>query len=134
MPVVWAQFDDVARRFNRPIPDAQKPWVSSLLEDAHDELARQVPDLAARVPTPMPVVRVQRIVAAAVIRVLRNPEGYIAHSRSTGPFSESSTRESAGGAGAGQVRFTDDELATLRGPDKPPVAAITVGIPGWRVP
>lgn len=139
----WTELTDVTDRWPRPLAGARQVWVETLIGDAEDELTRLVDDLPGRVvdvapdgppllPGQVPLARVKRTVAAAVIRVLRNPEGYTQFSRTTGPFSESATR--APDTGAGQITFTDEELDSLRAPAPKPARSIQLAVPGWRIP
>lgn len=130
----WTQFADVERRHHAPIPPAHRGWVDALIEDAEDELTRVVPDLVARVEGgTLPQLRVQRATVSAILRIMRNPEGYIQSTQTAGPFTRSGTRNAA--AVATEIRYTDDELALVASDGAAvPVRSIGVGIPTWRIP
>lgn len=142
--MAWTDLSDVQRRYEKPITDAQRAWVSALIEDAEDELARRLPGLASRVvdvdprttelaPGQVPRARVQRVVCGAVIPVLRNPEGYLSHTTTRGPFTDVATR--AADAARNVIAFDDADLAPLRAPaDFAPARSIPLRLPSWRVP
>jgi hypothetical protein len=130
----WVDLEHIRARYSKPIPESQDPWLTQLIEDAEDELIRQIDSLPERIGTgEVPPVRVQRIVAAAILRVLRNPDGYSQWSRTTGPFTESVSRPSQGSSG--EILYTEAELAALRPvADMAPVRSASLHLPAWRVP
>jgi len=105
---------------------------------------RLVGGIAARIASAeLPLIRVKRVVAGAVIDVLRNPEGFQSQSESVGPYSTSFTRFSrvlSGAAASGPtrtsatVRFTEDELDSLRPDAGPPARTIALALPAWQTP
>lgn len=95
-----------------------RTWIG----DAERILAGRVPDLAARIASGAVDVRdVQRIVAGAVIRYLRNPGGLTQRTTGEGSFNRSeSYAQPSGGSVAQGISFTADELADLRPAGLPP--------------
>lgn len=84
--------------------------VAVLLADAEADLAASVPDMAARIAAgTLDAGRVRRVLVWAVIRYLRNPEGYVFESAGD----RSVSRGAAGAAAAGKVTFTAADLAGL---------------------
>lgn len=88
---------DVEARLGRTVTEDQElVLVAQLLEDAEGILTARLPTLLLRAGTDLPYrARAVAVEAAAVVRVLRNPEGY--RSESTGPFGYTlDTRVAAG--------------------------------------
>ncbi|TYP82069.1 hypothetical protein [Blastococcus xanthinilyticus] len=115
---------DVEDRF-RTLNDAERRLAGSLLADAWEELLapRNVPDLEDRLGRDVVSVGlVRRVVAAMVIRVLRNPEAI----RQWQVDDASFTRDSM--VSSGLLYASADEIALLSGPT---TAAFTIR-PGWR--
>lgn len=76
--MAYATFEDVQLRFFRELTEEEKPLVEKRLQDAENRIRRRIPDLDDRVvddPGYEDVVR--QVCADAVIRLVRNPEGYI---------------------------------------------------------
>lgn len=132
--MVWVDPEHIRSRYSKPIPEAQNAWLAQLIADAEDVLVQAISSLPERIGTgEVPLIRVQRIVAAAVLRVLRNPDGYSQWSRTTGPFTESVSRPSQGASG--EILYTEAELAALRPvADTAPVRSASLHLPAWRVP
>lgn len=93
-----------------PLSDDERTVASSLLDDAWSILLAQAPAVPMRLDDDLlsPDV-VRAIVSAAVLRVLRNPEG----NRSESVDDYSWTRDVAVSSGA--LYFTDSELRLVRG-------------------
>jgi hypothetical protein len=101
------QISDVEARF-RSLADAEKATAEAWLDDAWAIIQLQVPGLPQRVTSgELPNDVVKAIVAAMVIRVLRNPEAI----RSWTVDDASFTRDTA--LSAGLLYATPDELALL---------------------
>jgi len=132
---MWAQVSDVVRRYDKPIPTSRHGWISSLIDDAEDQLTLKVADLPARVTAgEVPATRVQRIVAAAVLEVVRNPDGFTQQSQTVGPYSTSVTRPAATAPAGTRFRFADEDLDALRPPPRPGARSVRLALPAWRVP
>lgn len=75
--MAYATVADVQARANWPLTDAEKTLAGQLLDDAEGKIRARVPGLDARVAADAEYKKlVIRIEADAVLRVLRNPEGY----------------------------------------------------------
>lgn len=73
-----ATFEDVEVRFFRDLTEEERPLVESRLCDAENKIRMKVPDLDARIlANPALADTVVRVCADAVIRLVRNPEGYV---------------------------------------------------------
>src|SRR5690606_9012218 len=92
LTVAWTTPQDVLDRWvgdGRPTDEA---LIEKLIGDAEDHLVFEYPDLPGRVDDgDPPVARVQRVVAAMVTRVLRNPKGVRQQQITTGPFQRGET-------------------------------------------
>lgn len=91
-----ATLHDVETRLGRTLTDQEPVLVATLLGDAEVLLASRNPSLLSQASSdPTFRARAVAVEAAAVVRVLRNPEGY--RSEQSGPFSYSiDTRAAAG--------------------------------------
>lgn len=79
--MAYATTDDVAPgRLGRAFNDAdEEAFAAALLEDLEDDIKTRIPDLDAQVtavPPTIPEARLVKIEARAVVRVLKNPDGY----------------------------------------------------------
>lgn len=110
----YATTDDVAVLYEGTLPDRAQ----ALLDRAERELARLVPNLAARISSAAGAVGhvdqglVRDTLVDAVIRVLRNPKGYAYEREGEYGYGYGVNNVS----GTGTVTFTADELARLRLP------------------
>lgn len=73
----FATVDDVEVRFFRKLGAEERPLVEARLEDAENKIRQRIPDLDARVVDPGFLSVVVRVCCDAVIRLVRNPEGYV---------------------------------------------------------
>jgi hypothetical protein len=105
----YATVQDVQDRYEGTAPDGR---VQTYLNDAETMLRVQVAGLAGRAAAgDLDPELVRLVVVTAVLRHLRNPEGYV--SESDGDYSYS---RGPAAASTGRVTFTADELAMLRAP------------------
>lgn len=73
-----ATFDDVQDRFHRELAEEDRRLVETRLSDAEGKIRAKIPDLEYRLSTePGLEDIVKRICADAVLRLIRNPEGYV---------------------------------------------------------
>ena len=126
--MAWTTPQDVLDRWvgdGRPTDEA---LLEKLIGDAEDHLVFEYPDLPDRVlGGDPPVARVQRVVAAMVTRVLRNPKGVRQQQITTGPFQRG---ETFAGDRPGELTLTDEERALLGySPGAPGQKAFTI-VPG----
>lgn len=76
--MAYASFEDVEVRFFRPLTTEERPLVEQRLQDAEGKIRRRVPDLDSRImDDPDFESVVIQVCCDAVIRLVRNPEGYI---------------------------------------------------------
>lgn len=106
--MAYAVVKDVQDRANWPLTDAEKTLAGVLLDDAEGKIRTRVPDLNARVAASEDYKKlVIRIEADAVLRVLRNPDGY--REESDGDYSYGRIAAVA----AGYLLILDDEWRDL---------------------
>lgn len=111
---LWLDVDDVRRRALGADEDFDDAQLSDLIEDAEDVAEQAFPDLADRVTSGVTKLRtVQRVLAGAVIRRIRNPDGIRTIQDSTGPFAGSTT---FAGDHPGEIYLTDDDRSALAPP------------------
>lgn len=73
----YASFDDVQERFHRELEDVDRVLIETRLKDAEGKIRRRVRDLDDKVLDPEYMALVVRICADAVIRLIKNPDGYV---------------------------------------------------------
>lgn len=79
--MAYATLEDVQARYYLPIEDDLHPLVEARLEDAEHKIRTRIPaldDLVSQGRVSEAVLR--RVISDAVIRLIRNPEGYISES------------------------------------------------------
>lgn len=76
--MAYAELADVQARYHLPIDSSMEPLVLARLQDAEDKIRIRIPDLDERVDQgTIAKNTVVRVTADAVIRLVRNPDGYI---------------------------------------------------------
>lgn len=76
--MAYAELADVQARYHLPIDSTMEPLVLARLQDAEDKIRIRIPDLDERVDQgTISKNTVVRVTADAVIRLVRNPDGYI---------------------------------------------------------
>ncbi|WP_036959197.1 hypothetical protein [Promicromonospora kroppenstedtii] len=113
MALIWTEPADVTDRWLGSDIPATDEQLTRLLEDAEDTILREFPDLPERLaadPPAVPLLRVQKVAARMVIRLLRNPEGYRQVQEGAGAFTEGRT---FGGSQPGEMYLTDEDRADL---------------------
>lgn len=108
----FAEFSDVAARYEGDMPGDRAGWVELRLADAESELIGLVPSLAADISMldDDRVARVKRLVCDKVLTLYRNPDGALTISNTEGPWSESRTLPGSRVEPGSWVNFTDQEL------------------------
>jgi len=110
---------DVEARW-KSLSDAQKIVAQANLDDAWALLLHEVPDLEVNLTEGrVSEAVVRQVVCAAVLRVLKNPNGYKREEI------DDYMRERAATTATGELFFTPEELARLI-PDDEPSAAFTI--------
>ncbi|MBF6085217.1 hypothetical protein IU485_28005 [Nocardia cyriacigeorgica] len=107
---VYATPDDVRARFEADIPDSQTGWLDARITDAESLLITLRPALAGGPSTVSATVadNARRVVADAVLRLLRNPGG--AREQSVGPYRVVYDSDDGGQSG---IYYTADDLAAF---------------------
>jgi hypothetical protein len=72
----YAQLSDVQSRLGRPLTADEQPQVETLLEDAEIEIKERIPDLDTKATDEDFLRKVVKVEASAVVRLIRNPDGY----------------------------------------------------------
>lgn len=102
-----AVVDDLAARW-RPLSDQEETNGQTFLDDAWRMLRRKVSDLEASVEADADIQgEAIRVLCAAVLRVMKNPDGF----RQEGIDDHTWSRDES--VSAGVLYFTDDELDAL---------------------
>lgn len=114
--------DDVRERYEQVIPDDQSGYLSQLIDEAVIVLGAQVGDLGT-----YPPATVKMLLIRAVMRVLRNPEGFTAESEGTYNYNLSQR------VASGSIWFPNDEVAMLV-PTSLGVGSIRTRVPWHRRP
>lgn len=104
----FASIEDVEVRFFRDLTPEERPLVEARLEDAEQKLRARIPDLDSRVENdPVFASVVVRVCADAVIRLVRNPEGYVQETDGNYTYMLSQAHAD------GRLSFTPDEWLDL---------------------
>lgn len=76
--MAYATLEDVQARYHLPIDVSMEALVTARLQDAEDMIRGRIPDLDERIDQGLlPANTVIRVISDAVIRLVRNPDGYI---------------------------------------------------------
>ena len=111
MALLWSAPDDVRSRWVSDSPlTVDDAALNVLLEDAEDLVLSEFPDISERIPSPIPVLRVKRVIARVVIRHLKNPDGVRVQMETAGPFSDQRTFS---GDSPGALYLTDQDRSDL---------------------
>lgn len=106
--MAYATPNDVAVRLGRDLTPEETALVSVRLEDVERMIRRAIPDLDAQIAAgTIDVNDVIQVEADAVLRVVRNPDGYI--SETDGDY----TYRLSDNAASGLLGLTDDEWGML---------------------
>ncbi|MFL1441823.1 Gp19/Gp15/Gp42 family protein [Nocardiopsis protaetiae] len=74
--MAYATVEDVQARLNRPLTDEEEGMAETLLGDVEAILRSRIPDLDERAENPDYLALVVQVEANAVLRVIRNPDGF----------------------------------------------------------
>jgi hypothetical protein len=105
--VAYATVEDVRKRMKRPLTPEEEALATQLLDDAETRIRVRVRDLDTRAADPEYLKLVVLVEANAVLRVLRNPEGY--RSEADGDYSYSRLVQVA----SGLLEILDDDWLLL---------------------
>ncbi|VDG77347.1 Uncharacterised protein [Actinobaculum suis] len=117
----------IADELGKDLTPTQRRQVPVWIERATALLRRRVPTLKARAERDPELAGLARsTIAAAVVRTLRNPEGW----RSVGLDDFQGVRDSV--LSAGEIGFTDSEIAALQPIEYiAPSYSVPLGVPYW---
>lgn len=103
-----ATVEDVETRFYRPLSVDERPLVAARLADCELKIRARIPDFDSRIiEDPYFLDVVKRVCADAVIRLVRNPEGYVQETEGNYTYMLSSAYSD------GRLSITPDEWADL---------------------
>jgi hypothetical protein len=106
--VSYAAESDVATRLGRELTPEETDLVTARLADVERMILRRIPDLAAQITAgDVDADDVKQVEADAVLRLVRNPEGYF--SESDGNYSYMFSRDMA----SGRLEILPEEWAIL---------------------
>lgn len=105
--MAYATVEDVETRIGRALTDVERQQVTAWLDDIEAEIRHRITDLDTRVGDAAYKAMVVRVEAAAVIRVLRNPDGKITERIDDYSW----TRDSS--TASGQLALLPEEWALL---------------------
>lgn len=118
-----ADADDVSVRWGRTLT-TETELVERRLEDAERLILKRIPDLVAQIAAgDIDVEDVKQVEAEAVLRLVRNPDGYI--SETDGDYTYQLSQSSA----SGKLRIEPDEWELLGW-----VQGITILVPTFTMP
>jgi hypothetical protein len=106
--MAYATVDDVAVRWSRDLSCEEKRLVQVRLDDVERLIRRRIPNLDDRLTDGLVDVEdVVQVEADAVLRLARNPEGYV--SETDGNYTYQLSKDLA----TGRLSISSDEWATL---------------------
>lgn len=121
--------DVQARWIGHTLSAGEEATAQVYLDDGWRTLRREVADLETRMATDSDLTaEAVRVLAAAVLRVMKNPDGHKSETRSIDDASRSWTLDVS--RATGELYFTDDELACLREPSDLRGKAFSL-MPAW---
>ena len=110
--MVYAAVSDVEVRYGRTLSDSESAQVEAWIEDLESEINERVPNLYDLIAAGRPTYgTVKRVVCAAVIRKLQNPEGLRTTTVAIDDYSTTKTVDSSNSAGF--LGLTDEEWSLL---------------------
>lgn len=109
--MAYATTDDVAVRWGRELSPEETALIGVRLEDVERMIRRRITDLDARIESGVLLVDdVVQVESDAVLRLARNPEGYV--SETDGNYTYTLHKDLA----TGKLSITDDEWEILGAP------------------
>lgn len=95
--MAYATYSDVETRLGRPLSTEEQTQATTLLADAEILIKARIPDLADKIAeNEIDTATVVMVEASAVVRLMRNPDGFIAES--DGDYSYQKDKRLATGA------------------------------------
>lgn len=110
--MAYATVSDVEVRYGRTLTASESAQVGAWIDDLESEIAERIPALSDLIVAGRPTVAtLKRVVAAAVIRKLHNPEGLRTTTVAIDDYSTTKTVDSSNSAG--YLGLTDEEWSLL---------------------
>jgi len=110
--MAYAAASDVEVRYGRTLTASEKAQTEAWIEDLDSEIRERIPDLDGMVSAGRPTHgTLLRVICAAVIRKLQNPEGLRTTTVAIDDYSTTKTVDSTNSAGF--LSLTDDEWSLL---------------------
>jgi hypothetical protein len=110
--MTYAAVSDVEVRYGRTLSPSESAQVTAWIDDLESEIHERIPTLDDLIASGTPSAgTVRRIVCAAVIRKLQNPEGLRTTTVAIDDYSTTKTVDSANSAGF--LGLTDEEWGIL---------------------
>ena len=110
--MAYATESDVEVRYGRTLTTSETAQVGAWIDDLESEIGERIPNLLDLILAGRPTAgTVLRVVCAAVIRKLHNPEGLRTTTVAIDDYSTTKTADSSNSAGL--LGLTDEEWALL---------------------
>lgn len=110
--MAYATVSDVEVRYGRTLTTAEAAQVGAWIDDLEAEILERIPTLEALVALGRPTLgTLRRVISAAIIRKLQNPEGLRTTTVAIDDYSTTKTVDSANSAGF--LGLTDEEWSLL---------------------
>ena len=110
--MAYATVGDVEVRYGRALTTAETAQVGAWIDDLEAEILERIPALEALVALGRPTVAtLKRVISAAIIRKLQNPQGLRTRTVAIDDYSTTETVDAANSAG--YLGLTDDEWSLL---------------------
>jgi len=110
--MAFAAVTDVEVRYGRTLTATESAQVTAWIDDLEAEIGERIPNLLDLIQLGRPTDgTLRRVICAAVIRKLQNPEGLRTTTVAIDDYSTTKTVDSANSAGA--LGLTDDEWSLL---------------------
>jgi len=110
--MTYAEVSDVEVRYGRALSATEAAQVGAWIEDLEAEISERVPSLPDLITAGRPTVgTLKRVISAAVIRKLQNPEGLRTTTVAIDDYSTTKTVDSSNSAGL--LGLTDEEWSLL---------------------
>nr|WP_296763821.1 hypothetical protein [Rhodococcus sp. (in: high G+C Gram-positive bacteria)] len=123
---LYATPTDVADRFEGQLSTEQLVWVAIKIDDAESLLLTRIPRLSnVELASALDLKNAKRVIAEAVLRVLRNTGGF--RTEAHGPFSGTRSDMTA----SGQLFFTNEELGAFKQTQRRRAGVIGIAPPSW---
>jgi len=110
--MAFAAVTDVEVRYGRTLTATESAQVTAWIDDLEAEIGERIPNLLDLIQLGRPTDgTLRRVICAAVIRKLQNPEGLRTTTVAIDDYSTTKTVDAANSAGA--LGLTDDEWSLL---------------------